>query len=1520
MYKNLRKLAVIMLAVFLPFAVIVTRAQQIQCADVIKRILQETGDRCKDVGRNKGCYGNDLIVASPADGVPLTGADAFKFNAPGDLTNLADLASLRLAALKEGSDEWGVGYLRVQANFPDSAPGQFVTMLLFGDTSIEDKSKQVSDTSKTPQKSMQAVYFRTGGGALACKGAPTSGLILQTPKGATRAELTLNEVKLSVGSTVFIESPDDRLAPLDPNAAKSTATPTLKATLPPTNTPKNAPTRDPNKHKLVVITIEGDARITVGNRTVTARTGQKVEVPLVDDNSRPAGFPSDPVDASLEISALLSVFVQTGVTNSLLVPTATPLPTVAVVGGGGAVAVAPSTTPLKTNTPGLPAPSATPIPPTPTSTPGLGVVSNTNDNGPGSLRQAILDIPNGGTVTFALPLPPPQAPNASKRNVAMNGPSSIITLFSTILIDKSMTINGTGAQSVGVDGAGTSQLFFIETGNVTFNGLTLSGGDATNGGAIEQGSGTLTINGVRFVNNMAASNGGAVYAVGSVTIRNSYFSGNSAGFGAVYGSAGSNVSVTNSTFSGNTASLYGGGLTLDGSGSLTHVTITGNNGYIAGGLQVYTAGAVTVRNSIISGNSGAVPNINNAITSGGYNLVDDPTGSGGFVGSDLTGIAANLGAAALNGGDTETIRPNAGSPALNAIPSAGGCNGAGISSDQRGTNRPLGGACEIGALEDETALSTNTPIPTPSSTVSASATATASITLTRTNTPFTPFSTFTPTSTATKTATATNTSLPTNTATFTATSTVTNTPTITVTPTPLVSPIPSVQVTNLSDSGPGSLRQAIINAAPGGVVSFQAGLTGTINLASRLSYTKDISISGPGAQSIILFGVNGVFYVTGGTSLISGLTITGANNTNSAVEVSSAAVTLRRVRVINNNTTSSLGGGIKVNMNSLTIDSSEIMGNTNFAIGGTGAGIGISAGNVTIVNSTIAGNSTEYGGGIYVTTAGNLTITQSTFANNSGSTQGGGLLVNGTPTVTIKNSIIAGNTSPSGPNISGNFISGGYNLIRNRAGSNGYIGTDFPDGTNPVLAAANFFGGQTRTIALDVGSPAIDGVSVTGCNGVNIPVDQRGVARPFGTFCDVGAYESDLASQDSRAVINTNDSGAGSLRQALINVTDGGQIIFGLPPGSTIALSTSLVITKNVTIKGPGARLLTITGTTGTFYTSGVTLSLSGMTITAVAPVNGAGIYISSGTVNVDNIWFKNCQAVGYSGGAILLNSGNLNITNSTFSGNKANDGGAIAKYGGLLNVTNSTFYNNQSIASGGGAVIGDGTFTNVTFAGNTAANAGGAIWSTGTVLLKNSIVANNVAALGPDISGTVTSNGYNIIRNTSGATITPTFGDQFGVNPVLNAFGNYGGQTDTVPLDPSSPAINTGGPGCPPTDQRGSPRQDNCDIGAFEGNGIPQKPIKPETKPATLVPTISPTQTPTLLPTFTPSATITQYPTATPSATVTATPTFTPVLPSVTPTATATTAPSATRTVNAATFTPVPIINDEPVATKQSG
>ena len=104
----------------------------------------------------------------------------------------------------------------------------------------------------------------------------------------------------------------------------------------------------------------------------------------------------------------------------------------------------------------------------------------------------------------------------------------------------------------------------------------------------------------------------------------------------------------------------------------------------------------------------------------------------------------------------------------------------------------------------------------------------------------------------------------------------------------------------------------------------------------------------------------------------------------------------------------------------------------------------------------------------------------------------------------------------------------------------------------------------------------------------------------------------------------------------------------------------------------------------------------------------------------------------------------------------------------------------------------------NSTLAGNStpaSMNGGGGIESCvlGTVTLGNTILAGNTASTGPDFNGALTSQGHNLIGNTSGGSgFVPT--DLLGLKPLLAPLGNYGGPTSTMALLPGSPALDAGG------------------------------------------------------------------------------------------------------------------------------
>jgi hypothetical protein len=167
--------------------------------------------------------------------------------------------------------------------------------------------------------------------------------------------------------------------------------------------------------------------------------------------------------------------------------------------------------------------------------------------------------------------------------------------------------------------------------------------------------------------------------------------------------------------------------------------------------------------------------------------------------------------------------------------------------------------------------------------------------------------------------------------------------------------------------------------------------------------------------------------------------------------------------------------------------------NNSVISGGTGGGLNNSS-TVSITNSTIASNTA--GGGFANAGGGKATLTNNTIATNTG----GGIVGGGT--VNIAQSIVANN---SGSNCSFHPADYGYNLESGK--DCGFsAGTGDLQNTNPQLASALANnGGPTSTLALLDSSPAIDKIPTSVCA---VTTDQRGVSRPQGPACDIGAFES----------------------------------------------------------------------------------------------------------------------------------------------------------------------------------------------------------------------------------------------------------------------------------------------------------------------------------------------------------------------------------------------------------------------------
>jgi hypothetical protein len=651
--------------------------------------------------------------------------------------------------------------------------------------------------------------------------------------------------------------------------------------------------------------------------------------------------------------------------------------------------------------------------------------------------------------------------------------------------------------------------------------------------------------------------------------------------------------------------------------------------------------------------------------------------------------------------------------------------------------------------------------------------------------------------------------------------------------------------------------------------------------------SKDLAIYGGANTTVDGTQAGRVFTVHSGTVSLSGMTITnGKTDLNGGGIYNCGTLSLDHVTVSNNAAGAGGAGGI-FNCGMLRVTDSTVSGNTDGGNGGGGifnngaatatvtrsiisnnsAGGILNGGTMNVTDTTVGGNTAFEGGGI--ANFGALSITNCTVSGNTASA-GGGILNNGELNVTsstvsnnaaregggiiylinqvndssskLTNSIVAGNTASFGPDLRGQFISQGHNLIGKSNGSTGFndgvnddiVGTaDGP--VDPRLAPLGNYGGPTQTQLLLCGSPAID----AGDNSASA-TDQRGVARPAGEAADMGAVEM------QRAQINSQDGGAGSLRQLIQDAPGGAVIDLDQCMAVTVTLTSGGIgIDKDLTLNGPGPDLMTVrrSAAQGTpeflifdIFAREFTVNLSGMTVSNGRSPEGGGIY-NGGTTSITNCTISGNSAAGntptgnlwgggiFNSGALTVTDctvnnnvadegggiynaggnpvgGTLTVTNSTINNNSTgsklggNGGGGIFNDGGTLTVTNSTVSNNHSADFGGGILnnagcclqIGALTVMNSTVSGNSAIGGGGIENNAGVVNVSGSIVAGNTASTGPDLEGAggqFTSQGHNLVGKSD--KFTPVFAD--GVN------GDIVGTT-SAPVDPHLlPLGDYGGP-----------------------------------------------------------------------------------------------------------------------------
>jgi hypothetical protein len=651
-------------------------------------------------------------------------------------------------------------------------------------------------------------------------------------------------------------------------------------------------------------------------------------------------------------------------------------------------------------------------------------------------------------------------------------------------------------------------------------------------------------------------------------------------------------------------------------------------------------------------------------------------------------------------------------------------------------------------------------------------------------------------------------------------------------------------VTTTADSGPGSLRNTVLNAAANATITFDYSLSGqTILLTSgQILLNRNVTIDASGLPNGISIDgnhVSRIFYVNGyGLSLVlNSLTITNGYSSDyggGILDFGGGPLTLNNCKLVNNQSGANPGGGalyhangsvnggklimntttvsgnMSSNVSAIYIDSTQTtISNCTFSAnsGGTGSALQIGHAAMSVFNSTFSGNVSGTGPGAAISVVGNPDTNLASLVNCTvvsnwvvSTGQPGALYIQPTyAAMSLNNTIVSGNTSGGvASDIGGNVTSGSaFNLIGVGGGVVNGVNHNLVGITNPLVAALGNYGGPTQTMPPLAGSPAID----AGGN-VSLTTDQRGLPRLSGSAVDIGAVEI------QPVVTTTADSGPGSLRDTVAIVHSNSFITFATNlSGQTITLTSGPLVLSNINVTIDASAL-----------TNGV--AINGNANSRLFQVN------SGASVALNALTLTNGKAQGGSGGAIV-NLGTLAVNNCTLAGNTGASGGAISN-NAVCTLQNSTLYGNSASAGNGGAIANAaGSTLNLlqcTVSGNSSTGNGGGIDNhLGQVNVTNTIIAGNS---GGDINNgsgsTLTCGGSNIVQVLTSSGTVLGANTILAVNPLLGPLANNGGPTLTLLPQSGSPAIDAGVSSAASSltnDQRGLPRLSGSavDIGAVE-------------------------------------------------------------------------------------------------------
>ncbi len=695
--------------------------------------------------------------------------------------------------------------------------------------------------------------------------------------------------------------------------------------------------------------------------------------------------------------------------------------------------------------------------------------------------------------------------------------TSLNSIPNVAILNKSITLSG-----------GWKADFSSQTSITTIDGQNV------NNGILVTATGSTVVD--KFIiQHSTSGDSGAIYHTGaSLTLKNSTLKDNTSSRGAgIFVINNAALTVINSTISNNTALSKGGGIYVDlGTVNIEYSTIAYNTAPSGTGGGTYrNHGSLNIHNSILANNSASVSPNCNSLSASNYNIINSTLQCTFVAGDhDRTNVDPKVNGSLLGLYPAHYLLAN--SQAIDAGDPVS-CSANTENHDERGVPRPQGTNCDIGAVEygympgGYMAIATGSnqatgpqqifPINLSAIVKDFNENPVSGVAVTFTAPNYGASGTFTTSGTNTTTA-VTNSSGIAIASAFTANSTY------------------GTYVVSASANGYDSIANFLLNNVRSRYVSPSGVDSGSCDTKSTpcLTIQKAVDNASAGEYISVATGT----YTTSGSSDIPVVRITknlniggGWNNSFTARDGQSKinGENVRRGVQINNGVTVTMdrldiysgknvdGAGIS-NGGTLTFTNGAIYNNSSHRVASgspsNGGGIFNNGTLLTLTNVTISNNEADVGGGLFIshgnTILNNVTISQNLATNLGVDASGGGIENANNSSITIYNTIIAGNAAEIGQDCHNLVTSGGNNLIGYDAGCNitpiagDIIGHGSP--LNAKLGDLADNSSYTKTHALLTGSPAINAGNPSTC----VTTDQRGIGRPQGAACDIGAFEGSV--------------------------------------------------------------------------------------------------------------------------------------------------------------------------------------------------------------------------------------------------------------------------------------------------------------------------------------------------------------------------------------------------------------------------